>query len=46
MSEDELTKLFKYVEKRVDGLEKKIDSKASAADMERVPRLLDTLANV
>jgi hypothetical protein len=44
MSEDEFTKLFRYVSERFDKLDKAIEDKASSADMQRVLGLLDSLA--
>ena len=40
MEDDQFTKLFKYVEKRFDEVNTKLDEKASQSSMER---LLDTL---
>jgi hypothetical protein len=36
MSADEFTKLFKYMEKRFDRIEKTLEGKADKTDMERV----------
>lgn len=44
MSEDEFTKLFKYMSERFDKVDKTLESKSSAADMQRVLGLLDSLA--
>lgn len=40
MSEDQFTKLFKYIEKRLDVIEDKLDQKADKVD---VQRLIDTI---
>ena len=44
MSEDEFTKLFKYMSERFDKVDKSLEEKASAADMQRVLSFLDSLA--
>ena len=43
MSEDQFTKLFKYMSEKFDLLDKKLDSKASQKDMATVLNLLDGL---
>ena len=40
MNDDQFTKLFKYVEKRFDGVEEKLDSKSDKAD---IHQLMDTI---
>ncbi len=44
MSEDEFTRLFKYMTERFDKVDKALEEKASSADMQRVLGLLDALA--
>lgn len=44
MSEDEFTKLFKYMTERFDKIDNSLEEKASNADMQRVLGLLDELA--
>lgn len=44
MSADEFTRLFKYMTKRFDVIEKKLEEKADKADMQRVFGLIDSLA--
>lgn len=44
MSNDEFTKLFKYMTERFDSIDKALKEKASAADMQKVLGLLDALA--
>ena len=44
MSEDEFTRLFKYMTERFDKVDKALEEKASKADMQRVLGLLDELA--
>lgn len=44
MSEDEFTRLFKYMTERFDKVDKTLKEKASKADMQRVLGLLDALA--
>lgn len=44
MSEDEFTKLFKYMSKRFDKIDATLETKANQKDMERVLALLDALA--
>jgi len=44
MSEDEFTKLFKYMTKRFDKIDKSLEEKAGNADMQRVLGLLDEVA--
>jgi hypothetical protein len=43
MSDDQFTKLFKYMTKRFDELESKIDAKADDAKVDRVLGLLDAV---
>jgi hypothetical protein len=44
MSEDEFTKLFKYITERFDKIDKTLEEKASKADMQRTLGLLDSLS--
>ena len=44
MSEDEFTRLFKYMTERFDNIDKGLEEKASNADMQRILGLLDELA--
>lgn len=44
MSEDEFTRLFKYMTERFDKIDKTLEGKASNADMQRVLGLLDEFA--
>lgn len=44
MSEDEFTRLFRYMSERFDTIDKTLETKANGADMERVLGLLDELA--
>ena len=44
MSEDEFTRLFKYITERFDKIDKTLEEKASNADMRRVLSLLDEIA--
>jgi uncharacterized protein involved in tolerance to divalent cations len=44
MSEDEFTKLFKYMSERIGKIDKTLEEKSSSADMQRVLELLDELA--
>ncbi len=44
MSEDEFTKLFKYMEERFDRIDKVLEAKADKADIERIFRALDAMA--
>lgn len=44
MSEDEFTRLFKYMTERFDKIDKSLEEKASTADMQRVLGLLDEVA--
>lgn len=44
MSEDEFTRLFKYLTERFDKVDKVLEQKASNADMQRVLKLLDEMA--
>jgi hypothetical protein len=44
MSEDEFTRLFKYMTKRFDKVDKNLEEKASNVDMRRVLALLDEMA--
>jgi hypothetical protein len=41
MSEDEFTKLFKYVEGRLNAIEKKLDDKASQSSIDRLTNSID-----
>jgi hypothetical protein len=43
MANDESTKLFNYMTKRFDSIDKALDEKASAADMKRVLDTLDAI---
>lgn len=43
MSEDQFTKLFKYMSEKFDLLDKKLDSKANQKDMATVLNLLDEI---
>ena len=44
MSDDQFTKLFKYIEYFRAEVNKKLDEKASQKDMERVLNFLDKIA--
>ena len=44
MSEDEFTKLFKYMSKRFDKIDKLIENTATKDEMQKVLGLLDALA--
>jgi hypothetical protein len=44
MSEDEFTRLFKYMTERFDKIDKSLEKKASNLDMQRVLALLDEMA--
>lgn len=44
MSEDEFTRLFKYMTERFDKIDLSIEAKANTADMQRALGLLDELA--
>lgn len=44
MSDDQFTKLFKYMQESFERLEAKLDEKASQKDMERVLNFLDEIA--
>jgi len=44
MSEDEFTRLFKYMSERFDKVDKTLEEKASKDDMQRMLGLLDALA--
>ena len=44
MREDEFTKLFKYMEKRFDRIDKVLEAKADKTDIERIFSALDTMA--
>jgi hypothetical protein len=44
MSEDEFTRLFKYMTERFDKIDKALEEKASKDDMQRVLGLLDEVA--
>lgn len=42
MSEDEFTKIFKYMTKRFDSIDKKLDEKASQESLERLTSTIDS----
>ena len=44
MSNDEFTKLFKYMTERFDRIDQNLDEKSSKEDMQRVLGLLDAMA--
>jgi hypothetical protein len=44
MSQDEFTKLFKYVEKRFDLIEKKLENTAAKEDLESLTNAVDGYA--
>ena len=44
MSQDEFTRLFKYMSERFDKIDTSLEEKASKDDMQRVLGLLDALA--
>lgn len=44
MSEDEFTRLFKYMTERFDKIDKALEDKASNTDMQRTLGMLDSLA--
>ncbi len=44
MSNDESTRLFNYIAKRFDHIDRSLEEKASASDMRRVLDLLDAQA--
>lgn len=44
MSNDEFTKLFRYMSKRFDHIDQTLEDKSSKADMQRVLGLLDAFA--
>lgn len=44
MSEDEFTRLFKYITERFDKIDKALEGKANNVDMQHVLGLLDELA--
>jgi hypothetical protein len=44
MSEDEFTKLFKYITERFDKVDKTLEEKASHTDMQPALGLLDSLS--
>lgn len=44
MSEDEFTKLFKYMSERFDKIDATLETKANQKDMDKVLGLLDALA--
>lgn len=44
MSEDEFTRLFKYMTERFDKIDKALEEKASNADMQKALGLLDEMA--
>ena len=46
MGGDEFTRLFKYMSERFDKIDKTLEDKASAADMQKVIGLLDELAQL
>ena len=41
MSEDEFTRLFKYVSERFESIEKKLDEKASQASIDKLTNTID-----
>jgi hypothetical protein len=43
MSEDQFTKLFKYMQDQFKQVNQKLDDKASASDMQMVLNLLDSI---
>lgn len=43
MSEDQFMKLFKYMSERFDSVDKKLDSKADAKDLQQALNMLDAL---
>ena len=45
MSEDQFTKLFKYVQIRFDELNAKLDTKADKAQTEKIYELVDGIAS-
>ncbi|MEX5633853.1 hypothetical protein [Parafrankia sp. FMc2] len=45
MSDDQFTKLFKYMEKRFDAIEAELSRKADAAQVDSVLNALDALAD-
>ena len=44
MSEDQFTRLFKFMTDRFDRIEKELDKKANAEDLQRVQNTLDSIA--
>jgi hypothetical protein len=44
MKDDEFTKLYKYISKRFDNVDKVLESKANDIDVQRILGLLDSLA--
>ena len=44
MSEDQFTRLFKYMTDRFDRIEKELDKKANTVDLQRVQDTLDSIA--
>jgi len=42
MKEDEFTKLFKYVQKRFDLMDQKMDDKSSQASLDRLTNTIDS----
>jgi hypothetical protein len=44
MSADEFTKLFRYMEERLDRIDKALENKAEKLDVERILGALDALA--
>ena len=43
MSTDEFTKLFKYMDKRFNAIEKTLEQKADKADLDRALKTLDSM---
>ncbi|HLB66646.1 MAG TPA: hypothetical protein VJJ78_03580 [Candidatus Saccharimonadales bacterium] len=41
MSNDEFTKLFKYIQVRFDSVEKKLDTKASQLSLDKLTKTID-----
>ncbi len=42
MNQDEFTKLFKYVQKRFDSMDQKLDDKSSQASLDRLTNTIDS----
>jgi hypothetical protein len=42
MSQDEFTKLYKYIEKRFDSIDQKLDTKASQTSLDRLTGTIDS----